>query len=121
MLSVVEQCAALIQEHKGIDVRVMDIRATCSWADFFVLATVTSAAHLRGIEKHIMEFCSEQGLEPVRSKKRTGIKGFSTSDEWVIIDLGTVVIHLMTAQSRSFYDLERLWAFSGESDTVPLI
>jgi ribosome-associated protein len=119
MLPAAEKLAALIQEHRGIDVVVMDIRSTCSWTDFFVIATVTSAAHLHGIEKHIMEFCSEHGLEPVRSKKRPGVKNFSLSDEWLIIDLGAIVIHLMTAHSRSFYDLERLWAFSGDSDTMP--
>lgn len=114
MLQAAEKLAALIQEHRGMDVVVMDIRKTCSWTDFFIIATITSATQLRGMEKHIMEFCSEQELEPVHNKKQAALKGFSTSDEWRIIDLGTIVIHLMTAHSRSFYDLERLWAFSGD-------
>jgi ribosome-associated protein len=103
--------ADLLREHKGGDVTVLDLRELNSWTGFFVIATVTSNAHLRGLERHIKEFSREQGIEiQRRSRKPAAEAGASAVDEWCIIDLGPVVIHLMTSQARSFYELERLWS-----------
>jgi ribosome-associated protein len=100
----------LLQEHKGGDVKVLDLRELNAWTDFFVIATVTSGAHLQGLERHIKEFAREQGIEiQRRSRKPASGTGVSPVDEWCLIDLGPIVIHLMTSQARSFYELERLW------------
>jgi ribosome-associated protein len=95
----------LIQEHRGIDVLLMDLREINSWTDFFVVATVTSNTHVQGLQRHIKEFIQERGLEILRSRRK-----IPPDDEWSLIDLGTIVIHLMTAKSRAFYELERLWS-----------
>jgi ribosome-associated protein len=95
----------LIQEHRGIDVLVMDLREINSWTDFFVVATVTSNTHVQGLQRHIKEFAREQDLEILRPHRK-----IPPDDEWSLIDFGTVVIHLMTAKSRAFYELERLWS-----------
>jgi ribosome-associated protein len=95
----------LLQEHRGIDVLVMDLREINSWTDFFVVATVTSNTHVQGLQRHIKEFTQERGLEILRSRRKIPV-----DDEWSLIDLGTIVIHLMTAKSRAFYELERLWS-----------
>jgi ribosome-associated protein len=101
----------LLREHKGGNVMVLDLRKLNGWTDFFVIATVTSGAHQQGLERHIREFSREQGLEILRkSRKPGGDKGRSATDEWSLIDMGAIVIHLMTAQARSFYELERLWS-----------
>ncbi|MDR2029823.1 MAG: ribosome silencing factor [Treponema sp.] len=97
----------LIQEHRGGDVVVMDLREFNSWTDFFVIATVSSNAHIQGLQRHIKEFAREQGAEILRRHRK-----ISPDDEWNLIDMGTIVIHLMTPKSRSFYDLERLWSTS---------
>jgi ribosome-associated protein len=95
---------ALLAEHKGIDVKVLDVSGSNTFADYFIIATVTSSAHSRGLQKHTLESLKELGLEirPTRRKIPDG-------DEWTLIDLGDVVVHLMTATARSFYDLEKLW------------
>jgi ribosome-associated protein len=94
----------LIADHKGENVAVLDLREKNSWADFFVIATVTSSTHSHGLYKHVMESSKELGLELHPTKKR-----IPDGDEWALIDLGDVIVHLMTPAARSFYDLEKLW------------
>jgi ribosome-associated protein len=101
---------ALLQDHKGQDVAILDLRAINGWTDFFVIATVSSRTHLMGLLRHIKDFCHDREVEILRGKHK-----IPAEDEWTLIDLGTVVIHLMTEKSRSFYELERLW------NTAPVI
>lgn len=95
---------ALLRDHKGGSVMVLDVSGSNTWADYFVIATVTSSAHSRGLQKHVYESIKDLGLEirPARRKLPDG-------DEWALIDLGNVVVHLMSETARRFYDLERLW------------
>ncbi|MDR3337799.1 MAG: ribosome silencing factor [Treponema sp.] len=95
----------LLKDHHGGDVVVMDLRELNSWTDFFVIATVTSSTHVQGLLRHIKEFAREQGIEILHRRRKT-IPG----DEWNLVDLGNVVIHLMSEKARAFYELERLWA-----------
>lgn len=95
---------ALLKEHNGGDVAVLDLRDLNTWTDFFVIATVTSNAHLRGLQRHIKEFAGQEGIEILHRRKRIGV-----DEQWTLIDLGFIVIHLMSAQARAFYELERLW------------
>jgi ribosome-associated protein len=101
----------LLREHKGGDVKVLDLRGLNGWTDFFVIATASSGAHLQGLERHVKEFSRERGPEILRrSRKPHTDPGAPVQDEWCLIDMGAVVIHLMSSQARSFYELERLWS-----------
>ena len=114
--------AELLREHKGGDALVLDLRPMNTWTDFFVIATATSDTHLDGLERHIKELCTEQGIAILRrsrkpaTSKATTLSGASVSgvqeDEWRIIDLGPTVIHLMSSRAREFYDLERLYSMT---------
>ncbi|MDR2631443.1 MAG: ribosome silencing factor [Spirochaetaceae bacterium] len=95
----------ILREHKGGDVVVMDLRPLRIWTNFFIIATVSSHTHLQGLERYVREFAHERGLDIHRSSRKP-----SHNDEWNLIDLGNIVIHLMTAHSRAFYELERLWS-----------
>ena len=99
------QLGKLLSNYNGIDVVVMDMRQLDFWTDFFVIATVTSNTHLSGLERHIKDFSRETGLDILRRSKKPEI-----DDEWCLIDMGDIVIHLMTVRARSFYELERLWS-----------
>jgi ribosome-associated protein len=98
------ELAALIKDHRGEAVVVMDLREINYWTDFFVIATVTSNAHLQGLQRHIKDYARDKGMEILRRHRKT-----SADDEWNLTDLGNIVVHLMSANSRSFYELERLW------------
>jgi ribosome-associated protein len=95
----------LLGDHNGGNVAVMDLRELNSWTDFFVIATVTSNAHVQGLLKHIKDFALDNDIEILHRRRKT-----LPEDEWNLVDLGTVVIHLMSEKARSFYELERLWA-----------
>jgi len=97
----------LLRDHRGDDVLVLDLRELGTWTDFFVIATSSSGTHMDGLDRHIKEFCNERGINILRrSHKPEG------EDEWRIIDLGPIVIHLMNNKARAFYDLERLYSMA---------
>ncbi|MDR1866948.1 MAG: ribosome silencing factor [Treponema sp.] len=110
MLQAVENAqslASVLAEYHAENVQVIDVRENCTWTDFFVIATVTSATHLQGLERHIKEWCTEHNINIAHKSQR--MSGESGSELWHVIDLGTVVVHLMSEYARSFYELERLW------------
>jgi ribosome-associated protein len=94
----------LLQEHKGQDVSVLDLRGISNWTDFFIIATAASKTHIDGLERHIRDFCHEKKIDI------NGISRKNTEDEWRLLDLGSIIVHLMTSGVREFYELERLWA-----------
>jgi ribosome-associated protein len=95
----------LLSAAHGGDVVVMDMRNLNFWTDFFVIATVTSNAHLSGLERHVKEYARERGLDILHRSRRPEIE-----DEWCLLDMGGMIVHLMTAKARAFYELERLWS-----------
>lgn len=88
---------------KAIDVLVLDLREANIWTDFFIIATVSSTAHAAGLEKKLYEEIPKLGLEEYHTKRKS-----PDGSEWKLIDLGGIVIHLMSETARKFYDLEKL-------------
>ena len=103
----VSSLCRLIEDHKGGDVVALDLRKLNLWTDFFIIATVTSSTHLQGLLRQIKEYAAQEGLAIQRQTQKEDSGG------WSLVDMGTVVIHLMTAQSREFYELEELWSSAG--------
>lgn len=106
-----------LEEHKGIDTTVVDVTGRCNWADFFVITTVNSIGHLRGLVSEIWEVINQENLEVRNRHKSPGIDG------WELIDCGDIVIHLMSAEMRAFYSLEKLWSgpVPSNADVVPSV
>lgn len=90
---------------KGKETTVLYIGEISSFAEFMLITTATSAAHIRGIIKELKGFCSEHDLY-----SKNGFKG---QDGWSLLDMGDIVVHVMDSESRDFYDLENRW-FDGE-------
>ena len=105
--TLAEKTARFLEEHKGQDTVALSVREQSSFTDFFVIATVTSEAHMRGLYRNVLDFLSREKAALHPRRKIAGDEG------WLVVDCGTVVIHLMTQEKRIFYDLERLW-FEGE-------
>ena len=101
--SVVVAIATLLDDARCRDTVAIDVRESCSFADYFIIATVNSQAHLRGLIDQLDEYFREIGVRPLHPRSR------STDAGWVLLDLGYGVIHLMTEELRDFYELERLW------------
>ncbi len=101
----------LLAEHRGGAVVLLDIAIQSGWTDWFVIATATSTTHLRGLAKAVDGYASERKLS-VR-----GGSSIKDDEEWVLLDMGDVVIHLMSERARAFYELEKLW-FQAEATTI---
>lgn len=100
---VADQIAKFIEDHKGIDVTVIDVSEDCSWADCFIIATVNSVGHLKGVAHELWGELKRLGVDVNNRHKNP------SSDGWELIDGGDVIIHLMSAEFREFYALEKLW------------
>lgn len=103
--------AQVALDNNGQDVAVLDVSAQSAEFDFFVFATGTSRRQLHAISEQI-----DDVLEKDLGDKRMGIEGYEES-RWIVLDYGSVVIHLFDDETREYYDLESLWA---DGTLVPL-
>nr|WP_110019773.1 ribosome silencing factor [Plasticicumulans acidivorans] len=92
-----------LEEVKGVDLKVLDVRGKASFADLMVIVTGTSDRHVKALAGKVQEKCREAGEKPI------GVEG-ERDGQWVLIDFGDVVVHVFTAQQRDYYNLEKLWA-----------
>lgn len=91
-----------LEDMKAVDIQVIDVRNKTSITDFFVIASGTSDRHVKSCAETVA-FQAKQAGESV-----LGQEGLSEG-EWALIDLNGVVVHVMQARVRDFYQLERLW------------
>lgn len=102
-----EQLLTLVQneleERKGQQITTLDVRGKTSFTDYMVIVTGTSDRHLQSLCEYVSAKVKESGADIL------GIEGGPGSD-WVLLDLGDVIVHAMTAQARDFYQLEKLWS-----------
>ena len=99
--------ATAIDAKKGLEVRVLDLRGVCGFADFFVLATGSSDRHVRTLAETAIESATKGGAKPL------GVEDKPVG-RWVLVDLGDVVVHVFQRDSRDFFGLERLWGDAEE-------
>lgn len=91
-----------LDDMKADNVCVMDVRERTSVTDFMVIASGTSSRHVKSIADNVVDEIKKSGGRPL------GIEGGATND-WVLVDLGEIVVHVMLPATRTFYDLERFW------------
>ena len=104
---VIKKIAEEIEDLKGSNTIAIDVSQQSSWTSYFIISTVSSSAHLRGILKDLYDTLELYDLIPQSRHKKID------SDKWLLIDCGELVIHLMDREARDFYDLEKLW-FTGD-------
>jgi ribosome-associated protein len=93
---------AALEDLKAKDIREIDVRGKTSIADLLVIASGTSARHVKSIADEVVRFAKKAGVMPL------GVEG-EREAEWVLVDLGDVIVHVMLPRIREFYGLERLW------------
>lgn len=94
--------ARLILDKRGRDIVVLDMRRVTSMTDFFVICTVDADVQAKAVVEHIREELIKQSIKPWHTE------GLGSSS-WVLMDFVDVVVHVFQQESRSFYNLERLW------------
>lgn len=92
-----------LEERKGFNIAVLDVRNKTSITDFMIIVSASSARHAKSLCDYASEKAKENGNPPL------GVEGQNGSD-WVLLDLGEVIVHIMTGQAREYYQLEKLWS-----------
>ncbi|TDR54920.1 ribosome-associated protein [Halomonas ventosae] len=92
-----------LEDLKAQDIAVLDVSRLTSVTDLMVVASGTSSRHVAALADNVVQAAKEQGIPPL------GIEGENGAD-WVLVDLGNLVVHVMLPETRQLYDLERLWA-----------
>lgn len=105
---VIEMAVKACEDMKGIDLVVIDIIGKSSIADAMIVVTGTSQRHVKSLAESVRLSAKEANHPPL------GIEGGDSSD-WVLVDLGDVIVHVMTEEKREFYSLEKLWSVGPES------
>lgn len=100
---------ASLDEGKGVDVKVIDVRGKTSIADYMVVASGTSDRHVKSLGSRVVEDAKDHGAQPL------GVEG-EMAGEWVLVDLADIIVHVMLPRVREFYQLEKFW----QGDYAPL-
>lgn len=91
-----------LEDLKAEDIVELDVKGKTSVADIIFVASGNSGRHVRSIANNVVMESKHAGNQPI------GVEG-ETDADWVLVDLGDVVVHVMQVQAREFYDLEGLW------------
>ncbi|WP_028920796.1 ribosome silencing factor [Pseudoxanthomonas suwonensis] len=106
--SLLASVRAAVEEIKAKDVVEIDVRGKTSVTDHMVIASGTSTRHVKSIADEVIKFAKKLGAMPL------GVEG-EREAEWVLVDLGDVVVHVMLPRVREFYALERLWTVGDQA------
>jgi ribosome-associated protein len=108
---LVKAAVAALEDVKAQDILVIDVRDKQSITDCMIIATGTSSRQINAMLDKVRENVKAKGYKPL------GEEGKGDSD-WVLLDIDTVIVHMMTAAARQYYDLERLWKGAEQSRAV---
>lgn len=100
---VKDKIVAALEDVKGRDIVALDVRKLTGMTDYMVIASGASNRQVKALAENVQDELRDQGLRPM------GTEG-ETAAEWILVDYGDVVVHVMLPEARTFYDLERLWS-----------
>ena len=91
-----------LEDIKGYDITVMDVRKLTSMASYMIVANATSSRQTKAMANNVREKLKELGVEA------RGVEG-EREGVWVLVDLGDIIVHIMLPATRAYYNLEQLW------------
>ncbi|NIW23218.1 MAG: ribosome silencing factor [Gammaproteobacteria bacterium] len=108
--SIGDLVVEVLDDLKAQSVLRLDVRHLTSMTDIMIISSGRSARHVRAVAQALLERCEAAGLKPI------GVEG-EDGGEWVLVDLGDVVAHIMIPSVREFYALEKLWDIAPRRET----
>jgi ribosome-associated protein len=99
---MLEPLLKALDDNQAIDIKVIDVRTQTAITDYMIIASGRASRHVKAIAEKVMEDMKKKGLSAMSST------GLETGD-WVLIDFGDFIVHVMQNDSRLFYNLEGLW------------
>ena len=105
---ILKIAANALNDKKALNIKAIKIGDLTVLCDYFLLATATSSTHVRSLSQEVEFKLSETGVEPLR------VEGKSTG--WILLDYGSVIVHVFTRESREFYGLDQMWADGEETE-----
>jgi ribosome-associated protein len=100
-----------LDDMKAVDIVELDVKDKTSVTDLLIIASGTSSRHVKSIASNVAIEAKKQGTKPL------GVEG-EDQGEWVLVDLGDIVVHVMQPHVRQFYDLEKLWSFDESAEAA---
>ena len=91
-----------LDDKKGEDIKVIDISEISGLADYFIIANGTNDSQVRALVESVEEELDKAGFE-VKQREGYGL------GSWVLLDFGSIIVHVFDKENRLFYDLERIW------------
>jgi len=102
--AMLEMALESLEALKGESVRVLDVAELTTITDHMVVCSGRSARHVKRLAEHLVREAKRAGIKP-------GVEGMEQAD-WVLVDLGGVLVHIMQPMSREYFQLEKLWDLS---------
>jgi len=99
---LVDIVIAVLDELKAVNIEIMDVKHLTSITDIMIIASGTSNRQVRALADKVIESAKANGIKPL------GVEGHEQG-EWVLVDLGDVIVHVMHPTTRDYYQLEKLW------------
>ena len=102
-LSIKKQVIEALEDIKAFDIVSLDVKKQTSISDFMVVASASSTRQAKALARNIKDKMNSAGIDII------GIEGESEGD-WVLVDLGDIIVHIMTPTTRAYFNLEELWS-----------
>ena len=100
-LELAREIVKVLDNKKGMDIKLIEITEHSIVADYFVIVSGTSNTHVKALSDEVEYELSQKGVEPAH------IEGRATG--WILLDYSSVLVHVFTGETREYYNLERLW------------
>lgn len=100
--SLKEKTVEALESKKAKDINVIDINNVSTLGDYFIICNGTSTTHIKSLSDEVETKLEELGIRPLHKE------GYESA-RWILLDYGSIVVHIFHEEDRAFYNLERLW------------
>ena len=113
--SLAEETYHVLDAHRGEDIAVLRVGEKIDITEYFVLCTAHATTHVRSLTDEVEFKLGEAGVKPFASEGR------GDKNSWMVLDYGTVMVHIFTRDAREFYNLDKLYSDTEKVEVAPRV